>query len=76
MSQRNQCVWVAVAIALAACFVVYLALSSNRQPKISTTSFSRPPIRTNTFASSKPAAPVPATNTGATASETAPTPAE
>lgn len=41
-------------VALAACFVVYLALSSNRQPKVSTVSFSRPPLKTNSVTFSKP----------------------
>ena len=42
-------------VALAACLVIYLAISSSRQPKITSTSFAYP-LKTNLFAPPKPAA--------------------
>lgn len=52
-------------VALAACFVIYLLVSSSRQPKIDSTSFARLALRTNATTQLPPA---PATNSAPTSS--------
>jgi hypothetical protein len=58
--------FLALNVALAACFVIYLLVSSSRQPKIAATSFARLALKTNASvasASPGPSAPSTTTNT-------------